>query len=91
VIAIGVWGGVAVVNDPATGSITIVENAVGGDGPFPFITDIPDAPPNLVLSTHAGTATTTFNNVAAGTYTVTEGQTVGFSFTKTTPRPMAPP
>ena len=64
------------------GSITIVKNTVGGNDTFAFTGTGTGVSANFTIQTAAGTGSTTFNNLAPGSYSVTEtGPQVGWQFT----------
>jgi len=56
---------------PATGSITIIKSATGGNETFNFASTITGAA-SFALTTAGGTASRTFSNLTPGIYTVTE-------------------
>jgi len=61
-------------------SITIIKNSVGGNATFPFTTT--GAGFTLAsLTTSNGTISQTFSDLAAGSYSITEGTTAGWNFT----------
>jgi hypothetical protein len=64
------------------GTITINKTAVGGNGTFAYTTTGAAPVANFNITTVAGSGSNVFNNVAAGTYTVTEsGPPAGWVFT----------
>lgn len=70
----------SVTNTQQRGSITITKTAVGGDATFPFTTTGTGFT-LASLTTSGGTKTQTVSDLAAGTYTIEEGATAGWSFT----------
>ncbi len=69
-----------VFNNTQQSQITIVKNTIGGDGSFNFTGNL--GPFNL--ATAAGTAQTTFSNLAPGAYNVAETVPAGWTLTSQT-------
>ncbi|HYV33974.1 MAG TPA: hypothetical protein VE973_03965, partial [Candidatus Limnocylindria bacterium] len=67
------------VGQQATGSITVVKNAVGGDGKFNFTGS--NGIGDFALTTTSGTASTSFSSLAAGIYDITETVPDGWTLT----------
>ena len=67
--------------EPKQGSLTVVKNAVGGDGTFEFTSQ---ALGNFSLTTTNGTAQRTFADLAPGTYAVSETVPAGWKLTAAT-------
>jgi hypothetical protein len=69
--------------DEKLGTIIIEKVSVGGVATFNFTSDIPGEPPSFNITTASGSANqTTFSNLAAGTYNVTEsGPSPPWNFT----------
>lgn len=68
-------------NEAPRGTIMIVKNVAGTDSTFTFNQDWQDPAGAFSLTTVNGTASTTFENVLAGSYTVSEDRTAVFDFT----------
>ncbi len=65
---------------PTPGTVTIVKNTVGGDESFDFTGDFGE----FTLSTEGGTTNTTFSDLSANTYAVTETVPDGWEQTSAT-------
>lgn len=72
------------VSDPtdgqfSAGTVTLIKNAVGGDGSFDFVTNVPGLGSNV--QTAGGTGQTSASNVPAGTYSIVETVPAGWKLT----------
>lgn len=56
---------------PTTSSLTITKSSIGGNGTFSFTSDIPGHA-SFQITTSNNTGSVTFDNIAPGTYSVTE-------------------
>ncbi len=67
---------------PQTGSLTVIKNAIGGNGTFYFTGSSTIG--SFQITTTSGTGSQTFNNLAPGTYGIIETPTSGWTQASTT-------